>query len=75
MNTSAIEVRPGLRCGECGSKEIQICLPAYFVANGTLEKPVSVDYDAEALSYWCPECDATVDALAPDGEVLSGVWD
>jgi DNA-directed RNA polymerase subunit RPC12/RpoP len=75
LDTSAIGGQQGLRCHECGSTEIQICLPAFFAANGALEQPVSVDFDAEALSYWCPQCDATVAALAPNGKVLSGIWD
>lgn len=74
MNTSTTN-GAAVRCRQCGSSEIQVCLPAYFAANGTLERPESVDCEADALSYWCPECDTTVEALSPDGEVLCGLWD
>ena len=63
------------RCSDCGCKEIEICLPAYFLANGTLDQPVSVDCEADALTYWCPDCDSNVAVRAPDGEILEGVWD
>ncbi len=63
------------RCIQCRSKDVEICLPAYFLANGPQNVPVSVDAEAEALTYWCPECGENVEVRAPNGEILSGVWD
>jgi hypothetical protein len=54
---------------------VEICLPAHFAANGDLSVPVSVDTEAEALTYWCPSCEVDVAVRLPDGEVCRGRWD
>lgn len=63
------------RCGTCASEAVEICLPAHFPANGNLDVPASVDYEAEALSYWCPRCEDNVPVRLPDGELARGRWD
>jgi len=58
------------RCVDCGSEEVEICLPAFFRLNGTYERPESVDIEADGICYWCPACDCEVEVRAPDGEIL-----
>ena len=62
-------------CAQCGSTEVEICLPAHFKANSDWSTPVSVDCEAEALTYWCGQCDEDVPVRLPDGEVRRGRWD
>lgn len=62
-------------CAKCGGVDVEICLPAHFRANGTLDVAVSVDTEAEALTYWCPTCKDNVPARLPDGEIVRGRWD
>ena len=73
--TGAATTMTQTTCAKCGSAEVEICLPAHFAANGPLEVPVSVDYEAEALTYWCPHCQLDVPARLPDGEIRRGRWD
>lgn len=43
-------------CPECGSCRVQICMPAWFEANGDLEEAVDLDYDARPTETFCPRC-------------------
>jgi transcription elongation factor Elf1 len=61
-------------CARCGSAEVEICLPAHFKANGD-NALVSVDWEAEALTYWCGSCEDNVAVRRPDGDVCRGRWD
>jgi transcription elongation factor Elf1 len=63
-----------ITCECCGSAEVEICLPAHFKANGD-NALVSVDWEAEALTYWCPSCGDDVAVRQPDGDVCRGRWD
>lgn len=68
-------VEPQVRCAQCGTAEVEICLPTHFKANSDLSTPTSVDVDAEALTYWCAFCRDDVAVQMPDGEVRRGRWD
>ena len=63
-----------LRCAQCDGEKLEVCLPAWFDANGTFESPTSVDDEAEALSYYCPQCQDSVPAADDNGHHHYGRW-
>lgn len=60
-------------CGRCGTNDVEVCLPAFFALNDNLNF-VSVDLEAEALSYYCNQCEDDVPMRAPCGEMSVGRW-
>lgn len=61
-------------CEVCGGGAVEICLPAFFEANSATFEHVSTDYEAEALSWYCRDCEKSVAVQIADGRVDAGRW-
>jgi rRNA maturation protein Nop10 len=62
-----------ITCIHCGSKDVEIQLPAWFNPNKKL-KFVDVDECAEELAVWCNKCGDNTALVAPNGKVITGRW-
>ena len=62
-----------LTCQHCCGPNIETCLPAFFKTNDELQF-VSVDFEAEALSYYCHDCQDSVTVVHPGGRTECGRW-
>jgi hypothetical protein len=60
-------------CIDCGSTDVEVCLPAWFNPNKKL-KFVECDAVAEALSIFCNDCEDTTGLSSPNGQVITGRW-
>jgi hypothetical protein len=60
-------------CDECGSADVEACLPAFFDPNENFQY-CNFDVDADALYWHCYACGENVSVVKPSGDVESGRW-
>lgn len=61
------------RCADCGSTDVEVCLPGWFNPNKNL-RFIDCDAEAEELAVYCNDCGDTHGVIAPNGKVITGRW-
>lgn len=68
------DTKADFTCCKCGGADIDISVPAFFKINQSWE-PSLIDYESEALTYHCNDCEEDVSIRTPgDGEIRTGRW-
>ena len=60
-------------CCRCGGADVEISVPAFFKLNVDWE-PSTIDFEAEALTYFCNTCEEDVSIRTPVGDIKTGRW-
>jgi hypothetical protein len=67
-----IAMSENFRCGNCGSTDVEICLPAWFDPKDL--SFIEADEAAEVLAVFCNDCEEADHIIAPNGQIITGRW-